>query len=364
MMFLTRGVAERDGFSSQPAAIVVVARVVRRRINFLIVFVICGQMYSFSGQKRVHLTDFNGIAMRILVTGAGGQLGRALAEVADKGEEWLFTDVGELDIADEGAVEAFFEGTRPGVVVNCAAYTDVDRAETEREAAWRVNAGAPGVLARAAMGVGAAMVHVSTDFVFGGNGHGGFIERSRPYVEQDEPAPLNFYGESKLAGERAVLLSGVRGVVVRTSWLYSPWGKNFVKAILGAASARDEIRVVADQVGCPTSALSLAGAIVRMIPMLVGDGNADKPQPPSGVYHFCDAGETSRAGFAEEIIRRAGLSTRVVPVATADFASPGAAVRPAYSALDTSKIARTFGITPRPWQEVLAGCVEKLKPEN
>jgi dTDP-4-dehydrorhamnose reductase len=251
-------------------------------------------------------------------------------------------------------VGAFFEKERPAVVVNCAAWTDVDGAEREREAAFRVNADAPGILARAAREVDAALIHISTDFVFDGTA-------GQPYTEKDKPAPLNVYGESKLAGERAVVSSGVRGAVIRTSWLYSPWGKNFVKAILGAAKGRDEIRVVADQWGCPTSAHSLAGAIVRMIPALVGERRG------ADVYHFCDSGVVSRAGFAEEIIRLAGLSTRVIPVSTAEFAahgaagtspavasSPATARRPAYSALDTTKITQTFGITPRLWQEALA----------
>ncbi len=173
--------------------------------------------------------------MRILVTGAGGQLGCALRCAAD-GNEWLFTDLPQLDITDREAVDSFFERERPEVVVNCAAFTDVDRAETEREAAFRVNRTAPRFLSEAAFRTGAAIVHISTDFVFdGGNGHGGFKERSRPYTEEDVPAPLNVYGESKLAGEREVMESGARGAVVRTSWLWSPWGKNFVKAILRAA---------------------------------------------------------------------------------------------------------------------------------
>ncbi|MDR1671509.1 MAG: dTDP-4-dehydrorhamnose reductase [Alistipes sp.] len=287
--------------------------------------------------------------MRILVTGAGGQLGRALGEISDG--EWSFTDVAELDITDEGAVRVFFERERPAVVVNCAACTDVDRAESgpaEREAAFRVNADAPRILARAAKATGAAMIHISTDFVFDGR-------VQRPYVEDDAPAPLNVYGESKLAGERAVLESGVSGAIVRTSWLYSPWGKNFVKAILGAAAWRDEIRVVADQWGCPTSAASLAGVIARV----VATAAADNWERPAGIYHFCDAGVVSRAAFAEEIIRRADLSTRVVPVSTAEFASPGSARRPSYSALDTTKITRAFGVTIRPWQEALADVLRK-----
>lgn len=293
--------------------------------------------------------------MKVLVTGAGGQLGRALREVTaavgfcGRGMtypgDWIFTDLAELDITDSAAVEAFFECERPGVAVNCAAWTDVDGAEKEREAAFCVNRDAPRILAEAAARHGAAFVHVSTDFVFSGDG-------SRPYMEEDLPAPINVYGESKLAGERAVVESGCRGAIVRTSWLYSPWGKNFVKAILRVAAERPEIRVVSDQSGCPTSAMSLAGAIVEMLPSL---GAME-------IYHFCDAGVVNRADFAAEIIRLAGLECRVVPVASDEY--PSIARRPMYSALDTGKITRDFGIVPRPWQEPLAGCVNELKKDG
>jgi dTDP-4-dehydrorhamnose reductase len=274
----------------------------------------------------------------------------ALKERVAEGEwDWLWTDLTELDITDKGKVEVFFDLHRPDVVVNCAAFTDVDRAETEREAAYRVNRDAPRFLAEAAAALGTALIHVSTDFVYGANARGGFSERTAPYTEEDEPAPLNVYGESKLAGEKAVEETGVRGAVVRTAWLYSPWGKNFVKSILRVASEREEIRVVDDQTGCPTSAASLAGAIFRMIPSLGA----------MGVYHFCDSGVVSRADFAVEIIRRAGLDCRVVPVPTSDYPLP--ARRPVYSALDTGKFTRTFGIAPRPWRQELSLCIARLK---
>ncbi len=294
---------------------------------------------------------------RILVTGARGQLGRALEEIADGGE-WLFTDLAELDVTDNEAVEAFFDREEPDVVVNCAAFTCVDLAETEREAAFRLNSDAPGFLAKASVARGTALMHISTDFVFdGGNGHGGFKERSRPYTEEDVPAPLNVYGESKLAGEKEVLGSGARGAVVRTSWLWSPWGNNFVKAIMRAAAEKPEIRVVSDQISSPTSALSFAKAIVRMIPTIVG-----WPDRPAELCHFCDAGVVSRADFAAEIIRQAGLGCRVVPVASEEY--PSTAARPKYSALDTKKITRTFGIVPPPWQDALAVCIKDIYEQN
>lgn len=226
--------------------------------------------------------------MRILVTGTDGQLGKELRIIASSsmtsgegmtgisgttlsgtsslaGAEWIFTDVADLDITSERAVDAFFERVRPCVVVNCAAFTDVDRAEREPEAAFRVNCEAVRHLAQASARLGASLVHISTDFVFDGWQRPQEV-RSVPYTEEDAPSPLNVYGESKLAGEQAVFDSGCAGAVIRTSWLYSPWGRNFVKSILGAASKNAEISVVSDQWGCPTSASSLAGAIVAMIP--------------------------------------------------------------------------------------------------
>ncbi len=292
--------------------------------------------------------------MRILVTGAEGQLGLALRRLAEtgtavNGAEWLFTDLPELDITDREAVEAFFERERPDVTVNCAAYTDVDRAETEQEAAFRINADGVRFLAETSAAQGAILIHISTDFVFDGRA-------GRPYTESDIGAPLNVYGKSKMKGAMAILESGCRGAIVRTSWLYSPWGRNFVKSILNAAAAHDRLRVVADQTGCPTSAMSLAGAIVTMIPVLVSSVR------PAEHYNFCDAGVVSRAAFAEEIVRQAGLNCRIVPVTSAEY--PTAAKRPAYSALDTSKITRDFGIVPRPWIQALRACIHEMKNEK
>ncbi len=287
---------------------------------------------------------------KILVTGSLGQLGRELQNMAAGGGgevfSWLFTDVAELDITDPEAVGEMFARERPDAVVNCAAWTDVDGAERDPEGAFRINMTGPQVLAGAAERFGAALVHISTDFVFSG-------QKREPYTEDDEPAPLNVYGGSKLAGERAVAESGCGGAIVRTSWLYSPYGRNFVKSILGAASKNPEIRVVGDQWGNPTAADGLAAAIVRMIPRLV-----EAPRR-AGIYHYCDSGAVSRAEFAAEIVRQAGLDSRVVPVASSEY--PMTAARPAYSALDTARIGRDFGIFPRQWQETLADCLGKME---
>lgn len=316
---------------------------------------------------------------KILVTGADGQLGRELRRLAGVTGmyTWVFTDVAQLDITDHAQVNAFFGNERLGVVVNCAAYTNVDGAEQDRDGAFRINAEAPAILAAAARHFDAAFIHISTDFVFDGSerrqrfsepahclqetsGILSVISRNEatqserhPYTEEDEPRPLNVYGASKLAGEKAVLDSGCRGAVVRTSWLYSPYGRNFVKSIMGAAAKNREISVVNDQWGNPTAADGLAGAVMQMIPQLLD--RRDK----AGLFQYCDTGVVSRSGFAEEIVRLSGADCRVIPVPSSDY--PSVVERPAYSAMDTSKIGRVFGIVPRTWQEALAACVDRLK---
>lgn len=287
--------------------------------------------------------------IRILVTGAGGQLGTALKEIAGD-YEWIFAGRGELDVADKDAVEAIFEREKPDVTVNCAAFNDVDLAETEREAAFRVNGDGPRLLAEASASRGSVLIHISTDYVFRG-------DVDQPYTEEDIPSPVNVYGYTKMAGGRAVLETGCRGAVIRTSWVYSPWLRNFVKSILAAAEKNPEIRVVSDQTSRPTSATALAKSIARMIPSLAGQSDR-----PAEIYHFCDAGIVNRSDFAAEIIRQAGLECRVIPIASEEFKSK--ALRPVYSAMDTSKIAREFGIVPRPWQEELAECLERIRTQR
>ncbi len=292
---------------------------------------------------------------RVLVTGAGGQLGQALryvAEVARRDFEWLFTDKKELDITDKGAVESFLERERPDVIVNCAAYTDVDKAEMERETAFRVNYDGARHLAEAASRSGTRMIHISTDYIFDG-------KQDYPYTESDIPSPINVYGDSKLTGARTVLESGCLGAVVRVSWLYSPWGRNFVKSILASAKEKDEIRVVGDQRSSPTSALSLSRAIIRLIPAIIAKPN---PRGVTEVLHYCDKGVASRSEFAAEIVRQAGLGCRVVPITSAEY--PSAAKRPAYSALDTAKITREFGIVPPMWKDALAECFEIMERDG
>ncbi|MDR2894126.1 MAG: dTDP-4-dehydrorhamnose reductase [Alistipes sp.] len=283
---------------------------------------------------------------KILVTGADGQLGTALKEAAGEGE-WLFTDLAELDVRNYDAVMAYFDRHEPDFVINCAAYNDVDRAETDREAAFRANSDAPRFLAEASSNHGSAFIHISTDYVFRGN-------VDQPYTEDDIPSPVNVYGFTKMSGVRTMFETGCRGAVIRTSWLYSPWGHNFVKSILAAAEKNDRISVVSDQTSRPTSATAFAAALVKMIPVM-----AEWPDKPAEFYHFCDAGFASRVEFATEIIRQAGLNCRVIPVTSAQYGSP--ALRPIYSVMDISKIGRDFGIFPRPWQEEVADCLARIR---
>ena len=271
--------------------------------------------------------------MRLLVTGAGGQLGRDLARAARRaGHDVTACSRGELDITDSAAVEAVLTGERPDAVVNCAAYTDVDGAELEPEAAVAVNADAPGGLAQACAGIGALIVHVSTDYVFDGRSH-------EPYRESDEPRPLSAYGRSKLAGERAVTAATPRHAIVRSSWLFGTGGRNFVETMLSLGTERDEVGVVTDQVGCPTWTAHLADALVE-----IAGGEA------LGLHHVAAAGECSWHEFAVEIFRRAEVECEVRERTTAELGRP--APRPAYSVLRSAR-----PDTPRlpPWQEGLAG---------
>ncbi|MGQ3031182.1 MAG: dTDP-4-dehydrorhamnose reductase, partial [Ferrovibrionaceae bacterium] len=235
---------------------------------------------------------------------------------------------------------------KPGVVVNAAAYTAVDKAESDADQAFLVNRDGPAALARAAAAVGAPLIHVSTDYVFDGTKDGA-------YTEDDPVAPVSVYGRSKEAGERAVREAAERHVILRTAWVYSPFGNNFVKTMLRLGAEREELRVVADQRGCPTAAADIAAAIVRL-------AGADHGW---GTYHYSGAGPTTWHGFAEAIFagaaaRGAKVPARVTAIGTADYPTP--AVRPANSVLDCSRIDRVHGIVARNWREALEDCLDAL----
>ena len=279
--------------------------------------------------------------MRVLVTGANGQLGSELRLVASA--DYLFTDIAELDISNEDAVIAFVERNKIDTIINCAAYTNVDRAEEEPEIAERVNTTAVALLARVARRYNARLIHISTDYVFGG-------ERfNAPIAESTTPAPLGVYGRTKLLGERLIEESGCDYVIIRTSWLYSTYGKNFVKTILRLAEERDELRVVNDQIGSPTYAKDLASVIVQI---------CEREGFESGVYHYSNRGEISWCDFAQAIVEIGGAKCRVTPCTTAEYGAK--APRPAYSVLDTSKICKALRCDIPDWCDSLAECINKM----
>lgn len=285
--------------------------------------------------------------MKILVTGANGQLGNEMRALAAEGSlhTYLFTDVQELDICDEQAVCSFVRENAVEVIVNCAAYTAVDKAEDNPDLCDRLNHLAPGYLAAAAEACGAALVQVSTDYVFDGMGH-------LPYTEEMTPCPNSVYGRTKLAGEEEAMRCCSRTMIVRTAWLYSTFGNNFVKTMLRLGREHDHLGVVFDQIGTPTYARDLARAIQTAI---------DQGVVP-GIYHFSNEGVCSWYDFTVAIHRLAGIRTcHVSPLHTDEY--PAKAPRPAYSVLDKTKIKRTYGIVIPHWEESLQECVEKLTAE-
>ena len=282
--------------------------------------------------------------MNILITGANGQLGNEVKLLADTypHHKFYFTDVQELDICNEQAINDYVSQYEIDLIVNCAAYTAVDKAEDDETFCDKLNHIAPGYLARAAQKRGAAMIQVSTDYVFNGNTY-------IPYVETDTTFPESVYGSTKLAGEEAVLKGCERSMVIRTAWLYSTFGNNFVKTMLRLGRERDKLGVIFDQVGTPTYARDLALAIFAAI---------EKGVVP-GVYHFSNEGVCSWYDFTVAIHRIAGISgCQVLPLHTADY--PTKAKRPRYSVLDKTKIKETYNIEIPHWEESLAQCVAIL----
>jgi len=280
--------------------------------------------------------------LRILLTGKSGQVGSELEERLAPAGELIAPGRAELEFLDLRSLQQEVRSVRPDVIVNAAAYTAVDRAEAERDAAFAVNAAAVGVLAEEAKKLGALLVHFSTDYVFDG-------EKAAPYHEDDSPHPVSVYGESKLAGERAVAASGCRYLIFRTSWVYSAGGRNFLRVILAAARERNELRVVDDQRGAPTSAQAIARAVASILM---------KENPPNGLYHMTAAGETTWHGFARAILEGVGLQTPVVAITSAEYAAK--ARRPKNSLLDNSRLQRVFGFALPDWRAGLAAVLAAI----
>lgn len=284
--------------------------------------------------------------MKILLTGASGQVGYELERSLQILGEVVAPRRAAMDLSDPDQVRHTVRAVRPSLIVNAAAYTAVDRAESEPALAWRINAEAPAVLAAEARALGAAMIQFSTDYVFDGSKQGA-------WCESDQPAPLNVYGHSKLAGEQAVEQAGIAHLILRTSWVYSMRGNNFLRTMLRLARERGELRVVADQIGAPTWSRTIADTTARLL-TAADIGGHPWWDEHSGLYHLACQGHTSWHGFAEAIVAAAGLPCPVLPIASADY--PQAARRPANSRLDCSRLISRFGPIPD-WETALSLCI-------
>ena len=290
--------------------------------------------------------------MNVLVTGSNGQLGTELRRLAlDSPHHFIFTDINSLpgvetvylDISDRASIDIIAESEKVDIIVNCAAYTDVERAESEIDMAMLLNHQAVENLAGAAASRDAALIHISTDYIFSGEGN-------LPIREDAVPAPKGVYGSTKLAGEKAIQKSACRSVIVRTSWLYSPYGRNFVKTMRRLMQESGQIRVVYDQVGSPTYAADLADALMQIIQGPRIEGKA--------VYHYADEGAVSWYDFAQAIRELSGYDCRVVPCLTGEY--PTKARRPHYSVLDKSAIKRAYRLEIPYWRDSLARCIDRM----
>ena len=291
--------------------------------------------------------------MKVLVTGSRGQLGQAIMAASEgvQDVEFIFTDLvcGEfqrelaLDITDRAAVFEMMKSNKVDVVVNCAGYTDVERAESEEDKAFGINSEAVSNLADAAAACGAVLIHISTDYVFDGTS-------SSAYGEDAEPAPLSAYGRSKLAGELAVLASGCPYMIIRTSWMFSSYGKNFVKTMLRLGGEHAQLKVVNDQIGSPTYAPDLAEALLQII---------SERDFQEGIYHYTNLGECSWWEFAMEIFRLAGQKVEVKPCSSEEY--PSRVNRPKNAVLDKRKVQQRLGLSIPHWKESLQHCIDELQ---
>lgn len=285
----------------------------------------------------------------ILVAGCKGQLGSEITALAPKypGYDFIYTDREELDITDREEVEDFFSKNLPQFCINAAAYTAVDKAESERELAIKINAEAVGYLAEASRKFGAKFIHISTDYVFDGNA-------TLPYKEDDKTDPVNFYGLTKLMGEELAITNNPDTIIIRTSWVYSSYGSNFVKTMLGLMSEKPSLNVVSDQFGSPTYARDLAEVILDIFQEFTNNQNWKK-----GIYHYSNSGEISWYDFAVAIKDVAASSCQVSPIPTSAYPTP--AKRPAYSVFDKHKISSSFNIEIKDWRQSLMHCFAELR---
>lgn len=285
--------------------------------------------------------------MNILVTGSKGQLGTHIRLLGDTStNHYIYTDVDELDITNEAAVWSFFRHNPIDVVINCAAYTNVDRAEDDESTAQLINAQAVRYLAEAANSSGATLIHISTDYVFGGNAN------NTPCSENEPVNPTGAYGRTKLLGEQAVLASGCNYIIFRTAWLYSEYGKNFVKTMLDLTATKPQLNVVFDQVGTPTYAGDLAKAIFTIV-------ESGRYRDTKGLYHYSNEGVCSWFDFTKEIARQSGhLQCDVRPCHSDEF--PSKVHRPSFSVLDKSLFKKTFGLKVPYWVDSLSVCLKNL----
>lgn len=289
----------------------------------------------------------------ILVTGAYGQLGNEVRILSANYPEYnfMFTDVDSLDITDKNELIDFVTGNDIRYIINCAAYTAVDKAEDDTELCEKINAAAVKNLGLAAAEAGAGIIHVSTDYVFDGTS-------CRPYSEDMPTKPCSVYGKTKLKGEKNLLKVCPNAIVIRTAWLYSPFGNNFVKTMIKLGSERESLNVIFDQVGTPTYALDLADAILKAM-----DQTIDTDHEKGGIYHFSNEGVCSWYDFTIKIHEIAGINTcKVNPIETKDY--PTKAARPHYSVLNKSKIKQTFNITIPHWEASLKDCIKELSEQE
>lgn len=283
--------------------------------------------------------------MKILVTGSKGQLGNELKELSDEFPqfEFLYTDLAELDITDASKVDKFFAANKLDAIINCAAYTAVDKAETDETFAYLINATAAGILARSAAKYKALLIHISTDYVFDGTA-------CTPYKEDDNTNPVSAYGRTKFAGEQEVQMHAANALIIRTSWLYSAFGNNFIKTILKYGKERGLLNIVFDQVGTPTYARDLARTILTIIPQAAKNGGIE-------FYHYSNEGVASWYDFAKAIVEISGIVCILNPIGTEDYPLP--ANRPFYSVLNKSKLKDKFKVEIPYWRDSVKHCLQR-----